>query len=85
MNLEVPEITEKEICDNVDFIMDALVVRNNMSLKVLTEDGKGVMILPVAQNVKSNNDIMDELQQLQKDFESQVPFLGGALPPTPPF
>ena len=82
MNIEIPEITEKEFCENVDFIFDALVVRNKMSLKILTEDGRGVMILPVADKVPTPNNVMIELEELQKQFDSQLSNLNlGAIPP----
>ena len=79
MNTQVPVISLSELRDNAEFICEVLVGRNRMSLRVTTEEYGDFLLVPVIEKGPIPEDILQELQEMQKAMES--PDIGLAGPP----
>jgi hypothetical protein len=79
MNTQVPVINLTELSENAEFICEVLVGRNRMSLRVTTEDHGDFLLVPVIETSPVPEDVLQELQKMQKLLESpENPF------PAPP-
>lgn len=81
---EVPVITEKEFQDNFDFIMETLVIKNKMTFRIITENGKSVICMPVLESQPLPDEVMKDLEELNKMLE-QPDALAGPPPLDMPF
>lgn len=81
---EVPVITEKEFQDNFDFIMETLVIKNKMTFRIITESGKSVICMPVLESQPLPDEVMKDLEELNKMLE-QPDALAGPPPLDMPF
>jgi|LakMenE18May11ns_1017448.scaffolds.fasta_scaffold9896756_5 hypothetical protein len=84
MNTQVPVITLDELAEYADFIVDTLVGRNKMSFRVTSESGD-VLLVPVIEKAPLPEDLIEELQQMQKVLESPETALAGPPPLDIPF
>lgn len=78
MNTQVPVINVSELGEYAEFIIDALVVRNRMSLRITSEDGDA-LIVPVIEKSPIPPDVLADLEEMQKAIEA--PDIGLAGPP----
>lgn len=85
MNTQVPVITLDELAENVEFICEVLVCRNKMSFRVRSENQGDVLLVPVIEKSPIPSDVLAELEEMQKAFESPVPGLAGPPPLDMPF
>ena len=67
---EVPVLTEQEFSDNFDFIMDSLVVKNKMTFRIITESGKSVICMPVLETQPLPEDVLRDLEEMNKAIAS---------------
>lgn len=81
---EVPTLTIKEVEDNFDFVFETLVCRNKMTFRVTTDDGKSVLLMPVLESTPLPEDVMRDLEAMNKAIQQpDVPV--GAPPLDMPF
>jgi len=85
MNTQVPVINLQELTENAEFICEVLVGRNRMSLRVTTEDHGDFLLVPVIEKAPLPEDLIEELQQMQKVLESPETALAGPPPLDIPF
>lgn len=85
MNTQVPVINLSELVENAEFICEVLVGRNRMSLRVTTEDHGDFLLVPVVEKSPIPEDVLAELEQMQKVLESPETSLGGPPPLDMPF
>jgi hypothetical protein len=77
MNTQVPVINLQELAENAEFICEVLVGRNKMSFRVVSEDHGDVLLVPVIEKAPIPEDVLADLEQMQKVLEeptSQLPF-----------
>jgi hypothetical protein len=70
MNTQVPVINLQELAENAEFICEVLVGRNKMSFRVTSEDHGDVLLVPVIEKAPMPEDVLAELQEMQKLIES---------------
>jgi hypothetical protein len=70
MNTQVPVINLQELTENAEFICEILVGRNRMSLRVTTEDHGDFLLVPVIEKGPIPQDVLAELEEMQKLMES---------------
>jgi hypothetical protein len=85
MNTQVPVINVQELTENAEFICEVLVGRNRMSLRVTTEDHGDFLLVPVIEKAPIPEDVLAELEQMQKVLESPETGLVGPPPLDMPF
>ena len=84
MNTQVPVINLQELAENAEFICEVLVGRNKMSFRVVSEDHGDVLLVPVIEKGPIPQDVLAELEEMQKLMESpETP--AGAPPLDIPF
>jgi hypothetical protein len=84
MNTQVPVINLQELAENAEFICEVLVGRNKMSFRVTSEDHGDVLLVPVIEKAPIPEDLLSDLEQMQKLMESpKIPV--GAPPLDMPF
>lgn len=83
-NTQVPVITLNELSMYADFIIESLVVRNKMSIRVTDpEKASGdVLLVPVIEKSPIPADVLADIEAMTKQLE-QGPDMGGGLPPLP--
>lgn len=69
MNTQVPVINLSELSEYSEFIIDALVVRNKMSLRITSVDGDALLV-PVIEKAPIPDDVLEELKEMQKVLET---------------
>jgi hypothetical protein len=79
MNTQVPVINLQELTENAEFICEVLVGRNRMSLRVTTEDHGDFLLVPVIEKGPIPQDVLAELEEMQKLMES--PEISAGPPP----
>jgi hypothetical protein len=79
MNTQVPVINLQELTENAEFICEVLVGRNRMSLRVTTEDHGDFLLVPVIEKAPIPEDVLKDLEEMQKAIET--PEIGLAGPP----
>ena len=84
MNTQVPVINVSELSEFAEFIIDALVVRNQMSIRIASVDGDALLV-PVIEKSPIPADVLADLEELQKAFESPETGLAGPPPLDMPF
>jgi len=82
---EVPTLTVKEMEDNFDFIFDVLVCRNKMTFRIETENGKSVLLMPVLQSQPLPDDVMRDLEEMNRAIQSPEMPVGAPPPLDMPF
>lgn len=70
MNTQVPVINLSELIENAEFIGEVLVGRNRMSLRVTTADHGDFLLVPVIEKAPIPDEVMAELQEMQKVLEA---------------
>ena len=85
MNTQVPVINLSELTENAEFICEVLVGRNRMSLRVTTEDHGDFLLVPVVEKAPIPEDVLKDLEEMQKAFESPETGLAGPPPLDMPF
>lgn len=70
MNTQVPVINLSELTENAEFICEVLVGRNRMSLRVTTIDHGDFLLVPVIEASPVPDDVLQELQEMQKLLEA---------------
>jgi hypothetical protein len=83
-NTQVPVITLNELSEYADFIIESLVARNRMSIRVTDpEKNSGdVLLVPVIEKSPIPDEVLADIEAMTKQFE-QGPGGGGGLPPMP--
>lgn len=85
MNTQVPVINLSELTEYAEFICEVLVGRNRMSLRVTTEDHGDFLLVPVVEKAPIPEDVLEDLKQMQKAFETPDTGLVGPPPLDMPF
>ena len=85
MNTQVPVINLSELVENAEFICEVLVGRNLMSIRVTTIDHGDFLLVPVVEKSPIPEDVLAELEEMQKAFESPETGLVGPPPLDMPF
>jgi hypothetical protein len=85
MNTQVPVINLQELAENAEFICEILVGRNKMSFRVVSEDHGDVLLVPVVEKSPIPENVLAELEEMQKAFESPETGLVGPPPLDMPF
>lgn len=85
MNTQVPVINLSELAENAEFICEVLVGRNRMSFRITTEDHGDFLLVPVIEKSPVPPDVLAELEEMQKAFESPETSLAGPPPLDMPF
>jgi len=85
MNTQVPVINLHELTENAEFICEVLVGRNRMSLRVTTEDHGDFLLVPVIEKSPIPEDVLAELEEMQKAIETPEIGLAGPPPLDMPF
>jgi hypothetical protein len=85
MNTQVPVINLQELTENAEFICEVLVGRNRMSLRVTTEDHGDFLLVPVIEKAPIPEDVLKDLEEMQKAIESPETGLAGPPPLDIPF
>lgn len=67
---EVPVISEKEFEENFDFIMETLVIKNKMTFRIITNSGKSVLCMPVLESQPLPEDVLKDLEEMNKAIAS---------------
>ncbi|UYA57511.1 YefM-like antitoxin [Synechococcus phage S-CREM1] len=81
---QVPVINVSELGEYAEFIIDALVVRNKMSLRITSDDGDALLV-PVIEKSPVPEDVLKELEEMQKVLETPETSLAGPPPLDMPF
>ena len=76
---QVPVINLSELVDNAEFICEVLVGRNRMSIRVTTEEHGDFLLVPVIEKAPIPDEVLEDLKQMQKAFDT--PDAGFAGPP----
>lgn len=85
MNAQVPVINLSELVENAEFICEVLVGRNQMSLRVTTEDHGDFLLVPVIEKSPVPVEVLKELEEMQKVLETPETSLAGPPPLDMPF
>jgi hypothetical protein len=85
MNTQVPIITLDELAEYADFIINTLVSRNKMSFRVTSEDQGDVLLVPVIEKSPIPEDVLKDLEEMQKALETPDTGLVGPPPLDMPF
>jgi hypothetical protein len=85
MNTQVPVINLQELTENAEFICEVLVGRNRMSLRVTTEDHGDFLLVPVIEKSPIPENVLKDLEEMQKAIESPETGLAGPPPLDIPF
>jgi hypothetical protein len=85
MNTQVPVINLQELAENAEFICEILVGRNKMSFRVVSEDHGDVLLVPVVEKSPIPENVLAELEEMQKAFETPETGLVGPPPLDMPF
>jgi hypothetical protein len=85
MNTQVPVINLQELTENAEFICEVLVGRNRMSLRVTTEDHGDFLLVPVIEKAPIPEDVLKDLEEMQKAIETPEIGLAGPPPLDMPF
>ena len=85
MNTQVPVISLDELAEYTDFIVNVLVARNKMSFRVTSIEHGDILLVPVIEKSPVPEDVLAELQEMQKVLESPETGLAGAPPLDMPF
>ena len=81
---QVPVINVSELGEYAEFIIDVLVVRNKMSLRITSEDGDALLV-PVIEKSPVPEEVLKELEEMQKVLETPETSLAGPPPLDMPF
>lgn len=81
---QVPVINVSELGEYAEFIIDVLVVRNKMSLRITSDDGDALLV-PVIEKSLVPEDVLKELEEMQKVLETPETSLAGPPPLDMPF
>lgn len=85
MNMQVPVINLQELTENAEFICEVLVGRNRMSLRVTTEDHGDFLLVPVIEKGPIPENVLKDLEEMQKALETPEMGLAGPPPLDMPF
>ena len=85
MNTQVPVINLQELTENAEFICEVLVGRNRMSFRVTTEDHGDFLLVPVVEKAPIPQDVLKDLEEMQKALETPDTGLVGPPPLDMPF